>query len=89
MLAQNGAESISIDMLISYLKNMLPIERRNIYEKGYSIDKSFLSKVSSSNTLRSPIDVLEKPVCCLTLDLKTKLITSESPFMRSLSRVVV
>ena len=56
MLAQNGAESISIDMLISYLKNMSPIERRNIYEKGYSIDKSFLSKVSSYNTLRSPID---------------------------------
>ena len=56
MLVQNGAESISIDMLISYLKNMSPIERRNIYEKGYSIDKSFLSKVSSYNTHRSPID---------------------------------
>ena len=56
MVAQNGAEPISIDMLISYLKNMLPIEWRNIYEKGYSIDKSFLSKVSSSSTLRSPID---------------------------------
>ena len=55
-----------------------------------SIDKSVLSKVSSSNTLRSPIDrVLEKPVCCLILDLKTKLITSESTFMRSLSWVVV
>ena len=35
------------------------------------------------------IDILEKPMCCLTLDLKTKLITSESTFMRSLSRVVV
>ena len=57
MLAQNGAESILIDMPISYLKNMLPIEWRNIYLwKRYSIDKSFLSKVSSSNTLRSPID---------------------------------
>ena len=56
LLSQNGAESISIDMLISYSKNMLPIERRNIYEKGYSIDKSFLCKVSSYNTLRSPID---------------------------------
>ena len=57
MLAQNGAESISIDMPISYLKNMLPTEWRNIYLwKGYSIDKSFLSKVSSSNTCRSPID---------------------------------
>ena len=57
MLAQNSAESISIDMLISYLINMLPIEWRNIYEKTYSIDKTFFSTVSSSNTLRSPIDI--------------------------------
>ena len=27
-----------------------------IYEKGYSIDESLLSKISFSNNLRSPID---------------------------------
>ena len=30
-MEQNGAESIPIDMQISYLKTMLPIEGRNIY----------------------------------------------------------
>ena len=35
------------------------------------------------------IDVLGKSMCCLTLDLKTKSITSEKTFMRSLSRMVV
>ena len=35
------------------------------------------------------IYVLEKPMCFLTLDLKTKLITSESTFRRSLSMMVV
>ena len=35
------------------------------------------------------IHVLEKPMCFLTLDLKTKLITSESTFRRSLCGMVV
>ena len=34
-------------------------------------------------------DVLEKPMCCLTLELQAKLMPSESTFMRSLSKVVV
>ena len=61
-----------------------------LFMRRDSIDKTALRKVSSCNTLRNPIDrVLEKPMCCLILDLKTKLITSEATFMRSLSRVVV
>ena len=54
------------------------------------IDKSLFSEVSSSSSLRSPIDIcLDKPMRFLTLDLKTKLITSESTFRRSLSGMVV
>ena len=32
-MVQNGTESIPIDISISYLKAMLPIEWQNIYEK--------------------------------------------------------
>ena len=54
------------------------------------IDKSLFSEVSSSSSLRSPIDIcLDKPMCFLTLDLKTKLITSESTFRRSLCEMVL
>ena len=54
MLAQNGAESISIDMLISYLKNMLPIEWRNIYLlKKIALTRVFLVKY----LLPTPLEV--------------------------------
>ena len=56
-LAQNGAESIPIDIPVSYLKTMLQIEWKSFfYEKRYSIDKSLFSKVSSTSTLKSSID---------------------------------
>ena len=59
-----------------------------IYEKRYSIDKSFFSKVSSSSSLRSPIDrCFRKGI--LDLDWKAKLTTSKSTFIRSLCRMVV
>ena len=59
-------------------------------KKHLFIDKSLFSEVSSSSSLRSPIDIcLDKPMRFLTLDLKTKLITSESTFRRSLCGMVV
>ena len=59
-------------------------------KKHLLIDKSLFSEVSSSSSLRSPIDIcFEKPMHFLTLDLKTKLITSESTFRRSLCGMVV
>ena len=54
------------------------------------IDKSLFSEVSSSSSLRSPIDIcLQRPMRFLNLDLKTKLITSESNFRGSLCGMVV
>ena len=56
-MAQNGAESIPIDIPVYYLKTTLPIEWKSFfYKKRYSIDKSLFSKVSSTSTLKSPID---------------------------------
>ena len=54
------------------------------------IDKSSFSQVSSSSSLRSPIDTcLDTPMRFLTLYLKKKLITSESTFRRSLCGMVL
>ena len=59
-------------------------------KKHLFIDKSLFSEVSSSSSFGSPINIcLEKPVRLLTLDLKTKLITSKSTFRRSLFGMVV
>ena len=59
-------------------------------KKHLFIDKSFFSEVSSSSSLRSPIDIcLEKPKRLMNLDLKTKWITSKSTFRRSLCGMVV
>ena len=56
-MAQNGAESIPTDMEMSYLKTMLLMAWRTLfYEKRYSVDKSLYSKVSPSNTHKTPID---------------------------------
>ena len=54
------------------------------------IDKGLFSEVSSSSFLRSPVDICsDKPMRFLTFDLKTKLITSESTFRRSLCGMVL
>ena len=59
-------------------------------KKHLFIDKSLFSEVSSSSSLRSPIDIcLEKPMRFLTLNLTTKLITSESTFKSSLCGMVL
>ena len=60
-------------------------------KKHLFIDKSLFSEVSSSSSLRSPIDICFREANAmhsLTFDLKTKLITSESTFRRSLSGMV-
>ena len=60
-----------------------------IYEEIHSIDKILFSETSSSSSLRSPIDVLEKSVRFLTSNLKTKVITSEDTFRKRLCGMVV
>ena len=49
----------------------------HLFIRKDSIDKSLFSEVSSSSFLRQ-MDILENPMRFLTLDLKAKLITSES-----------
>ena len=59
-------------------------------KKHLYIDKSLFSELSSSSSHRNPTDIcLEKPMRFLTLDLKKKLITSESTFSRSLCGMVI
>ena len=66
------------------LKNdVINSEETFIYEERHSIDKSLFSEVSSSSSLKSPIDVLEK------LTRFPKLMTSENTFWSSLCEMVV
>ena len=54
MLPQNGAGSIGIPIFC--LTTLIDREEAFSYEERHSIDKNLFSKVSSSNSLRSPVD---------------------------------
>ena len=57
-MAQNGAESVPIDMQVSYLKKDVinRVKKHLFMRKDIAMTRGLLSKVFSSNTLRSLID---------------------------------
>ena len=89
-LVQNGAESIPIDIPISYLKTNLPIEWRNIYSwEKIALTRVCLVKYLLLAALEDQyINVWDKPKHFLTSDLKKKLIASAGTFRRNLCKMV-
>ena len=72
-----------------WLKNLVIKSEKAFFMRKDSIDKSLFREVSSSSSLRSPIDFFKKLVHFLSLDLRTKLRASQSTFMRILRGMVV
>ena len=90
-MVQHGAGSVPIGIPISCLKTVLPIVQKYLFlRKDIELTRVYLVNDPLPAALEvQEIDVLEKPMRFLTLDLMAKLITSESTFRRSLCGMVI